>query len=437
MSGSRHTNALWAVAGACLVAAIALIAHTYGRSRTEGARIVPPAPPTTGVASEKPGAKTGASAPARRAGVAFAQEVEQVQIGGGEQGAALAAAAAQRAAKMGKRSRIGQTLMVGIREGWSSKKPGLLGEVPVGAVILYARNTGSAAHVKDVIAQIRAVQARLTDIPPFIAIDHEGGRVNRLKFRPFTIYPSNGDMAHKANALQAVRREGRTMAAELMAAGIQVNLAPVMDVTTNPHNTDIGTRSYGGDTRLVQQLGVGFIESGLTAGGFLTAKHFPGYGPIAENPHEYLPTVDISREEWEAVHLPPFVAAIQAGVPSFMTGHVVYPALDPSRTPASLSKAITTDLLRGRLGFRGLIMTDDLEMGAITRGYGVPKASLMALNAGADMLLICHSEARQRATIKHLEQALGSGQLPHQRLNDAVAMILSHKITQGVWTPKG
>jgi len=291
--------------------------------------------------------------------------------------------------------------------------------------------------VKDVIAQIRAVQARLTDIPPFIAIDHEGGRVNRLKFRPFTIYPSNGDMAHKANALQAVRREGRTMAAELMAAGIQVNLAPVMDVTTNPHNTDIGTRSYGGDTRLVQQLGVGFIESGLTAGGFLTAKHFPGYGPIAENPHEYLPTVDISREEWEAVHLPPFVAAIQAGVPSFMTGHVVYPALDPSRTPASLSKAITTDLLRGRLGFRGLIMTDDLEMGAITRGYGVPKASLMALNAGADMLLICHSEARQRATIKHLEQALGSGQLPHQRINDAVAMILSHKITQGVWTPKG
>ena len=144
----------------------------------------------------------------------------------------------------------------------------------------------------------------------------------------------------------------------------------------------------------------------------------------------------MSREQWDANHRPPFQAAIDAGVPGVMTGHVVYPALDASGTPASLSPRICTDLLRGEMHFQGLIFTDDLEMGAITNNYGVGSAAVKAMAAGADVLLVCHTLDAQHRVISALTEAVKSGVLPEERLNDAVQRILWYKYYMGLWQPK-
>jgi len=339
-------------------------------------------------------------------------------------------------AAMSVRHKAAQTLMVGLPGDWSPKNPGILGEVPVGAVILYKRNVVSARQLRILISEIAAVQARLSDVRPFIAIDHEGGRVNRLPSPEFTPYPSNRRVAKMPNAEDAVREESATMARQLLDAGIDINLAPVVDVCTNPKNADIGDRSYGPDPSLVQRLGSAFIRSGTASGSFLVAKHFPGYGPIGANPHDELPVVDITRERWEQVHCPPFQSAIEAGVPGIMIGHVLYSALDSSGMPASLSRTITTELLRDDIGFRGLIMTDDLEMGAIQNRYGAAKAAVLALEAGADMVLLCHTPSRQRAALSTIVDAIEQGIIRSHQLDNAVWMVLWYKYQLGLWQPK-
>lgn len=297
----------------------------------------------------------------------------------------------------------GQMLMVGIKGDWGARNPGVLKWIAPGAVILYQHNVVSKTQLKNLTRDINNYLKDRGAAPAFIAIDHEGGRVNRLPHNEFTAFSPNAHYGKKGD-VKAVEKEAQIMAQQLLEVGITMNLAPVVDVVTNPKNVDIGNRSYSAKPETVTQLAKIFIEMSIKSGMFVTAKHFPGYGPIAKNPHKDLPIVKIPREKWEKVHLPPFEEVIKINVPAIMTGHVIYTELQAAKqkVAATLSQEIITGILREKLQYQGLIMTDDLEMGAIIKSYSPEKSAYAAVMAGNEMLLYCHSANAQRKAFRSL-----------------------------------
>jgi beta-N-acetylhexosaminidase len=260
-----------------------------------------------------------------------------------------------------------------------------------GGAVLFARNVGaSPLDVARLNARLRDTAP--ADSPPLIAVDQEGGRVARLG-PPLLVLPAMRALAALGD-VALVEAAARAQAEELAALGFTMNFAPVLDVSTCEANPVIGDRAFGEDASTVSTYGIAFAR-GLSAGGVLAcAKHFPGHGDTTKDSHLDLPVVDQLRARIEAVELAPFRAAIAAGVPAMMTAHVVYPALDLG-APATLSRAICTDLLRGALGFRGWLVSDDLEMKAIADRIGIDDAAVRAIESGCDALLVCRDEELQ------------------------------------------
>lgn len=296
---------------------------------------------------------------------------------------------------------VGQILMIGIKDDWSYKNPGVLKWISPGAIILYQRNISSKKQLKVLTKDLKIFVKDKCGITPFISIDHEGGRVNRLPKNEFTAFPSNSYYGKNFD-VEGIRKEAKIMAQQLLEVGININLAPVVDVISNSKNSDIAGRSYSSDPKIVTELAKTFIEESIKNQMLVTAKHFPGYGAISENPHNYLPTVNISYEQWSKIHLLPYLTAIKSNVPAIMTGHVIYTNLENKKIPTSLSFEIITKILKEKLNYNGLIMTDDLEMGAITKLYSPEQSAINAVMAGNDMLLFCHSETAQRKAFRGL-----------------------------------
>jgi len=212
------------------------------------------------------------------------------------------------------------------------------------------------------------------------------------------------------------------MARELASVGFDIDFAPVLDVHSNPANPVIGDRAFGAEPALVASLGVALLR-GLRDGGLIPCgKHFPGHGDTAVDSHFELPTVGRARADLERIELPPFRAAVAADIPMMMSAHVVYPALDPLN-PATVSRAILTDLLRGELGFRGVIASDDLEMRAISGRQDIAAAAVASLAAGADMLLVCESLTRAGDVFAAIEAAVCTGAVPESAVTAAAARI--------------
>lgn len=282
-----------------------------------------------------------------------------------------------------------------------------------GGVILFKRNL---RNPEQVLALTEALQHQ-TDSPPLlVAIDQEGGRVWRMP-EPFTVFPAAGAVGRWG--LDSVAcAAARVIARELIAVGINLNFSPVLDVHTNPANPVIGDRALASDPSRVAPLArailVGFREVGILGCG----KHFPGHGDTDADSHHELPFVRHDRTRLEAVELAPY-RALLADAPRaldmIMTAHVTYPALDPHR-PATLSPPILQGLLRGKLGYRGVIVTDDLEMGAITGSNAPEEAALRAFRAGADLLLFCHTPAHLPSSVACLRKALDAGTLSWPRV---------------------
>src|SRR5919198_2714969 len=220
--------------------------------------------------------------------------------------------------------------------------------------------------------------------------------------RPAATLGARGD-ARLAEAL------GRAMGRELAAVGIDLDFAPVLDVWSNPRNRVIGDRAFGSDPARVARHALAFARGLARAGVLACGKHFPGHGASVGDSHFVLPRVRRSRRALAAVDLLPFARAIAAGIPALMTAHVLYPALDPRR-PATLSPAICRDLLRHRLGFRGVLFSDDLEMQALAARQTPPRAAVQALQAGCDMLLVCQSLDAARTAIRGVEEAIAGGE---------------------------
>jgi beta-N-acetylhexosaminidase len=295
---------------------------------------------------------------------------------------------------------------------------------PPGGVILFSRNLEDPDQIHRLTQDLQAHDAPL---PALICIDQEGGRVWRLP-SPFTRFPEAqalGNTGLDSLAYSAAR----VIAEELCAVGINCDFAPVLDLHTNPENPVIGDRSFGSDPSSVTTLARSTLLSFRTHGIAGCGKHFPGHGDSDLDSHETLPTVSLSRERLFSVEMSPYRILCQDALKPLelvMTAHVLYPELDPER-PATLSSKILTGTLRRHLGFEGIIVTDDLEMGAITRSYGPDEASLLAFRAGADLLMFCHTPSHLPSCVDTLYRSLARDKTSYRRLRRALYRIQRFK----------
>lgn len=307
--------------------------------------------------------------------------------------------------------RVGQRFMVGFEgQTASADVKALIRAFGVGHVILFARNVCGPEQVAELVRELQgAARDCGHDTPLLVAVDQEGGRVARLR-EPWTLWPAARAVG-RTGSEDTARRMGAALAAEIRACGIRLDFAPCVDVDSNPRNPVIGDRSYGDDPGLVGRLGVAMIE-GLQGGGVAAcAKHFPGHGDTDVDSHLDLPVLGHSRSRLEDVELRPFRRAIEAGVATVLTSHVLFRELDEER-PASLSLPLTRGLLREELGFAGVVVTDDLEMKAVARRWSPGEIALLAARAGADVLAFCRDHDGQVAAVESLIRAAESGEIP-------------------------
>ena len=273
-------------------------------------------------------------------------------------------------------------------------------------VVIYQRNFTSAEGLQKLAAEIRKAAGR----PVLIGIDQEGGTRFALR-EPFTQWPSAEALGRLGDA-DAVEQVARAMAVELSAAGCNLDFAPMLDLHVNPTSPVTVDRSFGADPNLVARMGAAF-HRGLRAGGVLScAKHFPGHGDAAVDPHLDLPVFAGSMERLKSTELVPFAAAVTAGVALIMTAHILLPQID-AENPASLSRKILTDLLRRELRFEGVILADDLGMGAVAKRFGAGDAAIRALRAGTDIAMLCHDWSTVGPAIAAVEHAYQEGRFDH------------------------
>jgi beta-N-acetylhexosaminidase len=282
----------------------------------------------------------------------------------------------------------------------------------VGGVIFFTRNVGTPEEILELTRDIKRVAAR----PLMLAVDQEGGQVARLR-TGFTELPAMRAVGATGD-LELARELGKLIGRELRAVGFDMSYAPVLDIDTNPQNPVIAARSFGRTPELVTEMGLALAAGLQQVGVAACGKHFPGHGDTSQDSHLELPTLHHSLERLERVELAPFRAAAAAGIASFMTAHVVFQAVD-AQHPATMSRAVLTGILREKLGFDGLVVSDDVEMKAIADNYGVEEAVLFGLNAGVDHFLCCHTADLAHRAVDAIVAAVQTGKLSEQTLATA------------------
>jgi beta-N-acetylhexosaminidase len=289
----------------------------------------------------------------------------------------------------------------------------------LGGVVLYAWNVESRGQLAELTSALRAEREDV-----LVAIDEEGGDVTRLEAETGSSYPGNAALG-AVDDVVLTEQVAAAMAGELAAVGVGLDFAPVADVNTNPANPIIGIRSFGSAPELVARHVAAFVRGLQGRGVAACAKHFPGHGDTYEDSHLELPRVDKDRDAFFAEALPPFRAAIDAGVRSIMTAHILVPSLDDE--PATMSGAVLHDLLREELRFGGMVMTDALEMRAISATVGVEEGAVRSLVAGADALCLGHDLAVEslEGVTKAIVEAVRSGRLVEGRLEEAASRVRS------------
>jgi beta-N-acetylhexosaminidase len=301
-----------------------------------------------------------------------------------------------------------------------------------GGVILYSENFTDAASVTRLVAELQGIAGEAKTLPLFISIDQEGGAVVRIG-RGATILPGNMALAATPDPSDSVRKAVAITARDLRALGVNFELSPDADVNNEPRNPIILNRSFGSDPQRVAALVAVAARAFADANMLCCAKHFPGHGETTTDSHTGLPLLDVDRAHLDAIELPPFRAAIAAGVPAIMSAHIRIPALDPAPDlPVTLSRAVMTDLIRTQLGFAGLLVTDDLEMGALTATRTESQAGYDAFVAGADFLLFRFDESAQIDAHGKLAAGMTSGALSGERVASSLRRILAVKERFGI-----
>jgi beta-N-acetylhexosaminidase len=297
----------------------------------------------------------------------------------------------------------------------------LIEKIGVGGIILFSRNVESPEQIRALTEACQA-HARACGRPPLIvAVDQEGGPVARLR-APFTEFSGNAKMTGEADAVAFAE----TTAKELRSVGINMNFAPVLDLAPAEIDSIMADRSFGADPKRVARMGAAVIRHLQGAGVMAVAKHFPGIGRTTLDSHLDMPTLDVPTALLEETDLVPFKAAFECGVAGVMFSHILYPSLDPA-WPASLSPAIADRLLRGRFGYGGVTMTDDLDMGAIGRNVDLSSAVSQILAAGIDLALICHRGPNIEAAYEQILAAITGDDEIRRTAEQSVGRVLDLK----------
>lgn len=324
------------------------------------------------------------------------------------------------------RRKIGQRIVAGFPgPAMSPEFVELVRRHKVANVILFRANVEDRAQLRRLCGEIQELVRRETGAPAFITIDQEGGMVTRLSPDCANV---PGAMALSAGGGEEdALRAGRVTGRQLRALGVNFDLAPDMDVNSNPANPVIGVRSYSDDPARVARMGTAMMRGLLEEGVLCCAKHFPGHGDTDVDSHLGLPKVDKSLEELERTELVPFTAAIRAGIPGVMSSHILFPQLEPEGKPATMSRRIMTDLLRRKLGFEGLVVSDCMQMQAIQKFYGTVNGVVQAVKAGVDLVFVSHDAALAGQAAEALLEELNAGKLDRAELDASVDRILAYK----------
>lgn len=325
---------------------------------------------------------------------------------------------------MSLEEKIGQMFFVGISgESVDEMTKHFISDRKIGGIIFFKDNLKSSDQIISLINELKQLNAN-NKYPLFLGIDQEGGNANRLPNEVAPL-PSNDSIGYMNNVNYAYEI-GTILGKQLDAFGFNVNFAPVLDVNSNPNNPIIGPRSFSSEPNIVSKLGIQVMKGIQFENIISVIKHFPGHGDTNVDSHLQLPVVNKTLEELATLELIPFKEAINEGADMVMVAHILLSNID-NTAPASLSKTIITDLLRGELGFNGVVITDDMTMQAITNHYSIQEATVLSIQAGSDIILIAHDEEKILLAMDELISAVQSGEISEQRINESVVRILRLK----------
>lgn len=327
---------------------------------------------------------------------------------------------------MSIREIIGQHMLIGVSGPvLTNEEKKFIVDNNISGVVFFARNCIEPKQIRDLCAEIQALRHKMKDKAPlFIGIDMEGGRVHRLK-PPFTQWPALkriGDLDAPTVAFHFTQRMG----AELMAVGINLDFAPCIDVYSNPANTVIGDRAVSSDPYQVEKMSSALIRGYIKSGVLSCAKHFPGHGHTIIDSHEELPVEDADMNRLNQVELVPFKKALRSRVDMVMTAHILFKNIDP-KWPVTLSEIFLKKMIREDLKYRGLIITDDLDMKAMAKHYDKSQIPIRAMQAGADLILYCNEPESPPIAIEGLMEAVAQGSLSRNDLEQTHRKILDVK----------
>lgn len=337
-------------------------------------------------------------------------------------------------ATMSVEEKVGQMLFLGFGGTRMDEKiASFLRDKKPGGVAFFGRNIKSLAQTMRLIRDVRDLDP--ADIPTFVSVDQEGGTVVRLT-KKVTIVPSN--MALGAiDDTELAQEAGRALGKDLSLMGFNMNLAPVLDVNSNPDNPVIGIRSFGSDPALVARMGVAYVQGLQSAGVAAVAKHFPGHGDTNADSHFATPVLHHDKKRLLEVELFPFARSIDAGLDALMTAHIALPTITgDSDLPATVSPQVLTGILRQEMGYDGLVITDGLEMNGIVSRYGSGDAAVRAILAGADMVMVLWFPEKKEEVHQALLTAVRSGKISDERLDQSVRRILQAKAKRGLFSQK-
>ena len=322
--------------------------------------------------------------------------------------------------------KIGQLLFIGIRgKSLSQDESEYLIKNNIGGVILFARNIESPEQVHALCAQIQGLRHKTRDkLPFFIGVDQEGGRVARMK-APFTQWPPLATLG-KLDSTSVAFRFALDMGHELRAVGINTDFAPCVDVYTNPKNQVIGDRAISSDPEQVAKIASALVRGYIKSGIIPCAKHFPGHGNTLADSHDELPVEEADLERLRSVELVPFKKVFRARLDMVMTAHIKFPKIDPEY-PVTMSEKFIKQMLRQEFRYRGLVISDDLDMKALAAHYGVEEIAVRTLQAGCDILMYCNKFEHPQIAIEAITKAAKDHRLSAQTIDEAYHRVVAVK----------
>lgn len=329
----------------------------------------------------------------------------------------------ERIDKMTLEEKIGQMIIAGVQgTSASSEDERMIKEQHVGGIIFYKNNLADSASVVRFGNQLKQWNES-NSVPLLLSVDQEGGRVSRLP--GLNLLPTAQEIGQWNNR-EAAGEIGTILGEEVKGMGLNMNFAPVLDINNNPKNPVIGDRSFGSTAEIVSSMGIEVMKQMKQTGVIPVVKHFPGHGDTETDSHLDLPVIHKSEKDLTQLEWKPFVSAIEEGADAVMVAHILFPQID-EQYPSSLSPAVVTGQLRDKLGFEGVILTDDLTMGAIANRYGIGEASVLSVQAGTDIVLIAHEYSNVDEVIVALKQSVADGTLSEERIDESVRRILQLK----------